>query len=136
MDTILVVDDDQAIQAFYADELGEEGYQVITTGDGSRLMGLIEKTRPDVIVLDSNLGGYENMDLIKQIRSTDDDLPVILSTIYPAHRYDLESIAVDHAVVKRSDLTELKLKIKMAIDDGRGARRKNNEKALRKNTGC
>lgn len=126
MDTILIVDDDLAIRAFYADELSEEGYEVITTGDGSGLKDLIEETRPDVIVLDSNLGEYECKDLIGQIRGTDDELPLILNAIYPAHRYDLQSIAADHIVVKRSDLSELKLKIKMAIEHGRGQQRKNN----------
>jgi CheY-like chemotaxis protein len=45
MNRVLVVDDEKAIRMLYADELTEEGYDVIATGDGSGLMALIEQKR-------------------------------------------------------------------------------------------
>lgn len=41
METILIVDDEESIQRFYKDELSEEGYEVITSGDGSKVLELI-----------------------------------------------------------------------------------------------
>ena len=52
MNKILIVDDDEPIQILYADELTEEGYDVITTGDGVGLLGLIAEAQPDLVVLD------------------------------------------------------------------------------------
>ena len=43
MKRILIVDDDEAIRLLYADEFAEEGYEVITSGDGSSLLEIMEK---------------------------------------------------------------------------------------------
>ncbi len=118
MNKILIVDDEESIQILYADELTEEGYEVVTSGDGSRLMELIGQKRPDLILLDIRLGEYNGLDLLQDIRNTHHNLPVILCTAYPSFKYDMKSIAADYYVVKSSNLKELKLKIKMALKGG------------------
>jgi len=118
MNKILVIDDDASIQILYTDELTEEGYEVIASDDGASLMGLIDETKPDLIVLDVRLGEYDGLDLLQDIRNTHYDLPVILCSSYPVYKYDLKSIAADYYVVKNSNLEELKLKIKMALEGG------------------
>lgn len=117
MNKILIVDDDEPIQILYADELMEEGYEVIATGDGVGLLGLIEEAQPDVVVLDIRLGESNGLDLLQDIRNTYYELPVILCSAYSAFRYDLKSIAADYFVVKSSDFRELKVKIKMALEN-------------------
>jgi len=116
MNRILVVDDDEAIQMLYADELAEEGYEVITNNGDSRLMTLIKQKKPDLIVMDIRLSKQNGLDLLQDIRNTYYNLPVILCTAYAAFKYDLKSVAADYYVVKSSNLSELKLKIKMAIE--------------------
>ena len=113
---ILVMDDDESIQILYSDELTEEGYEVFTSNDGSNLMALIEETKPDLIVLDIRLGQHDGLDLLQVVRNTHYNLPVILCTVYPVHKYDLKSIAADYFVVKNSNLEKLKAKIKMALE--------------------
>ena len=113
---ILVMDDEEAIQILYADELTEEGYDVVTSGDGSNLMTLIDETKPDLIVLDVRLDQYDGLDLLQEIRNTHYNLPVILCTAYATFKYDLKSVVADYYVVKSSDLSELKAKIKMAVE--------------------
>ena len=118
MNRVLVVDDEKAIRMLYADELTEEGYDVIATGDGSGLMALIEQKRPDLVLLDIKLGKDDGLDLLQDIRNTYYDLPVVMCTAYPDFKYDLKSIAADYYVVKSSDLRGLKAKIKMAFEGG------------------
>ena len=118
MNRILIVDDEKAIQLLFADELTEEGYEVITTGDGSGILKLIEQKRPDLVVLDIKLGKNDGLDLLQDIRNTYYDLSVVMCTAYPDYRFDLKSIAADYYVVKSSDLRELKRKIKMAFESG------------------
>jgi len=117
MNKLLIVDDDVPIQILYADELTEEDYDVITTGDGLGLLGLIEEAQPDLVVLDIRLGESNGLDLLQDIRNTYYELPVILCSAYPAFKYDMKSIAADYFVVKSSDLSELKVKIKMALEN-------------------
>jgi len=47
MNKILVVDDKKSIRILYHDELTEEDYNVITLGDGSKLMEVIAQWKPD-----------------------------------------------------------------------------------------
>jgi two-component system response regulator (stage 0 sporulation protein F) len=116
MNKVLIVDDEVPIQILYTDELTEEGYEVITTGDGGGLLGLIEEARPDIVVLDIRLGAFNGLDLLQDIRNTYYELPVILCSAYSAFKYDLKSIAADYFMIKSSDLSELKDKIKMALE--------------------
>jgi len=116
MSRILVVDDEKSIQLLFADELTDEGYEVVTTGDGGGVMGLIEKARPDLVVLDIKLGKKDGLDLLQDIRNTYYNMPVVVCTAYPNYKGDLKSIAADYYVVKSSDLRELKEKVRMAFE--------------------
>jgi DNA-binding response OmpR family regulator len=116
MKKILVADDEAAICRLYADELGGEGYEVITARDGQRLIELIQQHAPDLIVLDIVIGQYDGLDILQNIRNAYYDIPVILCSAYSSFKYDLRSIAADYYVVKSLDLTELKIKIHMALE--------------------
>lgn len=113
---ILVMDDDPAIRILCADELSEEGYEVLASGDGSKVMNLIQQKRPDLIVMDIRLGRENGLDLLQDIRNAHPNLPVILFTAFPAFKYDLKSIAADYYVIKSSNLQELKFTIQKAIN--------------------
>lgn len=116
MNTILIVDDEEWIRKFYEDELTEEGYEVIISGDGAKVLKLIEQKCPDLIILDIRLGEYNGLDLLQDIRNSYYDLPVILCTAYSVYKYDMRSMAADYYVVKSADLTELKIRIRMAME--------------------
>ena len=62
------------------------------------------------------LGEYNGLDLLQDIRKYHYNLPVILSTAYDTYKHDLRSTAADYYVVKRYDLTELKMRIRMALE--------------------
>lgn len=117
MNRILVVDDDVPIQILYADVLSEGGYEVMTTGSGVGILELIGEVQPDLVVLDIRLSDSSGLDLLQDIRNNHYEMPVILCTAYSAFRYDLRSIAADYFVVKSSDLTDLKVKIEMALEN-------------------
>jgi len=79
-------------------------------------METIAQQRPDLIVLDIKIGEVNGLDILQNIRNTYYNLPVILCTAYPAFKYDLKSVAADYYVVKSADLSELKHKIKTAME--------------------
>jgi DNA-binding response OmpR family regulator len=116
MAKILIVDDEEGIRMLYAMELEDEGYQVITLPDGKELLDTVEKEHPDVLVLDIKMKEYNGLDLLQQIRKKYYDLPVILNSAYSSFKVDLKAVAADYYVVKSSDLTELKEKLKIALE--------------------
>ncbi|MFZ0449028.1 MAG: response regulator [Desulfatiglandaceae bacterium] len=118
MNKILVLDDDKAIQMLYAEELYEDGWDVATTGDFSRVMQSIEKERPDVVVMGIGPGDHNGLEVLQGIRNSDYDLPVILSMGYPAFKDDVKSIGADYYVVKGRDLSDLKSTVELAMEGG------------------
>jgi DNA-binding response OmpR family regulator len=115
MNRILLADDDAVLCTLYAEELASEGYEVVRASDGSGLMEVIGQSGPDLIILDIKMGEYDGLDLLQDIRRVYYNIPVILCSAYSSFKYDLRSIAADYYVVKSADLTELKIKINMAL---------------------
>ena len=123
MPKILVVDDEEPILLLYQEELGDEGYEVVTASSGQGLVELIEQEQPDLVTLDIKLGSEDGLELLQEIRKKYYDLPVILSSAYEVFKGDLKAIAADAYVVKSSDLTPLKNAIHRALE-GRGKKGK------------
>jgi len=116
MAKILIVDDEKHIRALYAEELGEEGYEVAVASDGKDIITRLEQERPDVVVLDIKMVDCSGLDVLLEIRNRFYNLPVILCSAYGTYKVDVKSIAADAYVVKSSDLTELKKKIAQALE--------------------
>ncbi|MFO8091412.1 MAG: response regulator [Desulfatiglandaceae bacterium] len=116
MKKILIIDDEWGIRMLYSEELLDEGYQTVTCGADEEYMSVIQREEPDLIVLDVRLEENNGLDLLQDIRNLYYDLPVILCTVYEDSKFDLRAIAADYCVIKESDLGELKLKIKMALE--------------------
>jgi len=113
---ILVVDDEKHIRLLYQEELQAEGYAVATSDGVEDILETLAREAPDVVILDIKLGpNRSGLDLLQQIRSQEQNLPVILCTAYDSFQHDLKSIAADYYVVKAVDLTELKSKISAAL---------------------
>lgn len=116
MPKVLIVDDEEGIRMLYSMELEDEGYDVITLPDGSEVMKTVEEEKPDVIVLDIKMKEYSGLDLLQEIRKKHQDLPVILNSAYSSFKAEGKAVAADYYVIKSSDLTELKEKLKVALE--------------------
>lgn len=116
MAKILIVDDEEHIRFLYAEELTDEGYEVVTADSGFEILERIEREKPDLVILDIKMVDYNGLDILQDIRNKFYDLPVILCTAYDTFKEDMKSIAADFYVIKSFDLTELKSKVKMAIE--------------------
>ena len=107
---LLVVDDEPHIRMLYQEELQAEGYTVAVSDGHEPIMAVIDREKPDLVVLDIKLEGNSvtGLDLLQTIRAANTTLPVILSTAYDSFQHDLKSIAADAYCVKSVDLTILK----------------------------
>jgi two-component system response regulator (stage 0 sporulation protein F) len=116
MATILLVDDERYILQYYSEELTEDGHEIVSLDSGDSLLEKIYLYRPDVVVLDIKLGRWDGLELLQAIRKDFYNLPVILCTAYDTFKRDPRSIAADYYVVKSYDLSELRTRIRMAIE--------------------
>ena len=80
MTRVLVVDDDPAILRGIADNLGYEGYAVITASDGETADALLRREPPDLVILDLMLPGLSGSELCRRARKDGIRTPIIMVT--------------------------------------------------------
>ena len=83
MASILIVDDDQAQLTILQRILKREGYTVETVGDSEAALENLEKQMFDLVISDMWMSSrFEGRDLLREIKRTDPDLPVLIMTAY------------------------------------------------------
>jgi DNA-binding response OmpR family regulator len=113
---ILVVEDEAVLAFLYEEELKAEGYHVFTAQNGRDAIKRLEEEHPDLVVLDIVMPVMDGMEALGRILGKDKGIPVILHTSHEHYKDDLMSWAADAYVVKSSDLTELKEKIRELLE--------------------
>lgn len=76
--TILIVDDEDGVRESVREVLTDEGYRVIDTSDGTKVVKLIQHERPDLILLDIWMPRVDGIGLLKEIKSIEPDLNVVM----------------------------------------------------------
>lgn len=95
---VLLVDDDDAVRTAYARVLRAAAFDVRPAADGPSALGLLSSSAFDAVVSDISMPGMDGVQLLREVRRRDRDLPVILMTGMPT----LESAtsAIDYGVMK------------------------------------
>ncbi len=89
---ILVVDDDPAILEFLAEALGDGETEVLTSSDPSRGWQMVERLRPEIVLLDLVMPGMGGMELLEQIVALDPGIDVVLLTAHYSTESAVEAI--------------------------------------------
>jgi two-component system response regulator MprA len=75
-----VVDDDRAVRESLRRSLSFNGYTVDLAEDGVEALEAITHERPDAVVLDVMMPRMDGLEVCRQLRSTGDDLPILVLT--------------------------------------------------------
>lgn len=78
--TILIVEDDLGLQKYLKELLLDNGYSVHTASDGIQALNMIEKSPPDLVILDLGLPNMSGEAVCSEIRKKHSDLRVIILT--------------------------------------------------------
>lgn len=116
MQKILLVDDDRGIIDLVSQYLKKEGYEVITAGDGPSGLKAADSYKPDLIVLDIMLPGFDGLELLSKLRQRSDVYVIMLT----AKAEDTDKIVgltvgADDYMVKPFSPRELVARIKAAF---------------------
>ena len=79
MATVLVVDDEPIVREVVVRYLEREGHRTLEAPDGTAAREAIERTPPDLVLLDVMLPGVDGLELCRWIRASS-ELPVIMLT--------------------------------------------------------
>lgn len=80
--TILIIDDEEALQKTLGEFLQSNGYQIISALDGEIGFSLIKEKKPDLILLDIIMPKKNGLDVLKLLKNDPEakDIPVIVLT--------------------------------------------------------
>jgi DNA-binding response OmpR family regulator len=77
--TILLVDDEDAIQKLLTYPLEREGFRVVSARDGEEALARFTESRPDLVVLDVMLPKLDGLEVCKRLRAQS-SVPIIMLT--------------------------------------------------------
>jgi len=80
MNQICLVEDEQKVAAFLRKGLEEHGYGVTTACDGESARELFKQRQFDLLILDVMLPDTNGVELCRQVRETDSDVPILMLT--------------------------------------------------------
>jgi DNA-binding response OmpR family regulator len=116
---ILCVDDEPSIRELLHRVLTDEGYDVLTAGDGRQALVMAAEQPPDLILLDIMMPGLDGMETCRQLRArtATRNVRVIILTAYDQRERLEESIAAgaDDFLGKPIDLTELRVRVRAML---------------------
>lgn len=75
---VLVVDDEPQVRQIVASYLSREGFRVRVAADGTEALAELAKKRPDLVVLDLMLPGVDGLTVLRRLRASGDQVPVIV----------------------------------------------------------
>ena len=117
--TILVVEDEPAIQELIAVNLSFAGHKVLRADDAEQARVLIDAELPDLILLDWMLPGLSGLQMARQLRSDErtKEVPIIMLTAKGEETDKVEGLesGADDYITKPFSPKELMARIKAVL---------------------
>ena len=87
---ILVVEDNPLNMKLFSAMIAAQGHRVLQATDGWQALDLVQRRRPELIVMDIELPGLSGLDVARSLKEDDAtrDIPILLTTAYA---YDEDS---------------------------------------------
>ena len=95
---VLVVDDERDLLEVLETMLAEAGWQVDTAANGREALVLVDASPYEVVLSDIDMPGMSGLELLREIRGRDLDVPVLLITGHP--RVDTAVEALEHGALR------------------------------------
>jgi len=105
---VLFIEDEPALRISY-ERFFRPHYAMTFASSGAEALARLAEEPPDVVVLDMRLPDTDGLDLLRRIRDTRADVPVIITTAYVSIEPQLRVLDLAHSayLIKPFDLDEL-----------------------------
>ncbi|PWJ86519.1 two-component system KDP operon response regulator KdpE [Pseudaminobacter salicylatoxidans] len=114
---ILVVDDEPAIRRLLRTSLSSQDFRVQEAADGRQALAEIERSHPDLIILDLGLPDISGLDLIRILRTGGNPVPILVlsSRVDEKGKVEALDLGADDYVTKPFGTAELFARIRAAL---------------------
>jgi two-component system, OmpR family, response regulator len=117
MINILIVEDDKNLRRLMEVFLKQNGYEVFLAQDGEKAIEIFEDKHIDLIVCDIMMPKVNGYQLVKDLRNSNYDLPILMVTAKETIEDKRKGflVGVDDYMVKPIDLDEMILRVKALL---------------------
>ena len=117
--TVLVIDDDPSIRDYLETLATRQGYGVHTAKDGESALAGLDRTRPDLITLDTVLPGMDGLETLRRIKQRIPEVPVIMLSGHGQARTIVEAMRLGATDFLRKpfEVEELELAFRKALEN-------------------
>src|SRR6476469_6742045 len=114
---VLLVDDDAPIRRMLERTLTAEGYDVVAAADGGAALAQVERSLPDLIVLDVAMPGMDGLAVTRRLRAKGLAVPILLLTARDglAERVAGLDAGADDYLVKPFEVDELTARVRALL---------------------
>lgn len=77
---ILIVDDEQSVREVLSEYFTEQGYAVETASDGEEALAHVQRSTPDLVLLDVRMPGIDGVETLRRLRGIAPNVAVIMVT--------------------------------------------------------
>ncbi|MBN9249524.1 MAG: response regulator [Mesorhizobium sp.] len=114
---ILVVDDEPAIRRLLRTSLSSQGFQILEAADGKHALAEIERSQPDLVILDLGLPDISGLDLIRTVRAGGSAIPILVlsSRADETGKVEALDLGADDYVTKPFGTGELFARVRAAL---------------------
>jgi two-component system response regulator MprA len=114
---VLLVDDDAPIRRMLERTLTAEGYDVCAVADGGLALAQVERSLPEVIVLDVAMPGMDGLAVTRRLRAKGLAVPILLLTARDALSERVAGLdaGADDYLVKPFEVDELTARIRALL---------------------
>ena len=114
--TILIAEDDPSTVEMLTILLDLEGYEVVTTSYAKEVLTLLEKERPDVLLMDFHLGQDDGMGVLRAIRRNPEIAGVPIVVVSGMERgWEAEKAGADIFLMKPFGIDQLVETLRQAM---------------------
>ena len=120
---ILVVDDEQQLALAVKIRLQSVGYQVVTANDGRQALDMIDREKPDLILLDVLMQVMDGYSCLRELNTLygRGTIPVIVLTARDRMKDLFELEGIEDYVIKPFDHKDLLIRIDRALKKRSGS---------------
>ena len=115
--TILLVEKDERLRSFWQGSLEEEGFRITAVSDREQALKRARENPPDIIFLGSDFEGKLGLDLLKELRSFNEDMAVITPINQGELKVELEAARIREGVsgMPSIQIDQVKIAVKDAV---------------------
>jgi DNA-binding response OmpR family regulator len=114
---ILFVDNNEKEAGRYQSALQARGYQIVCVNRGRQALRQMDRRKFAIAVIDTALPDIDGLDLVSEMATLRNGMPIIIHTREPFYANNFRSWAADAVVIKSTNTAELLKKINCLLEE-------------------